>query len=185
MQGKEIKINRKKLLKFSFSNDEGGKYLKYLGLNNLAIGEFIYKNFGRGEKIKIKEEVEEKLTGAQIDNNNLITTLDGIFIWEKEKRFYIYSTSISNKKITLLLRTTKEIEENLKDTIEEYIEGLIDELIEKIQQIEITKHALRSAVAAIMARNMSHYGSHIEPGLQHRMATFEKEILNGVEVKNE
>ena len=179
----EIKINEEKLL--AFSNDKGEKYLKYLGLNNLAIGEFIYKNFGRGEKIKIKEEVEEKLTGAQIDNNNLITTLDGIFIWEKEKRFYIYSTSISNKKITLLLRTTKEIEENLKDTIEEYIEGLIDELIEKIQQIEITKHALRSAVAAIMARNMSHYGSHIEPGLQHRMATFEKEILNGVEVKNE
>jgi hypothetical protein len=57
------------------------------------------------------------------------------------------------------LRTTKEIEENLKNTIEEYIEGLIDELIEKIQQIEITKHALRSAVAAIMARNMSHQQS--------------------------
>jgi hypothetical protein len=156
----EIKINEEKLL--AFSNDKGEKYLKYLGLNNLAIGEFIYKNFGRGEKIKIKEKEEEKLIGAQIDNNNLINKLEKIFIGEKEKDFYIYSTSISNKKITLLLRTTKEIEENLKNTIEEYIEGLIDELIEKIQQIEITKHALRSAVAAIMSRNMSHnIGSHV------------------------
>jgi hypothetical protein len=40
----------------------------------------------------------------------------------------------------------------------------------------IRRYALRSAVAAIMARNMSHYGSHIEPGLQHRMSTFEELI---------
>jgi hypothetical protein len=40
-------------------------------------------------------------------------------------------------------------------------------------------HALRSAVAAIMARNMSHiHGSHIEPGLQHKMQTFDSEIVN-------
>lgn len=44
---------------------------------------------------------------------------------------------------------------------------------------ESIEHALRSAVAAIMARNMSHiHGSHIEPGLQHRMNTFEEQIVN-------
>jgi hypothetical protein len=36
-----------------------------------------------------------------------------------------------------------------------------------------------------MARNMSHYGSHIEPGLQHRMSTFEEEILKKVGVEDE
>jgi methylase of polypeptide subunit release factors len=46
-------------------------------------------------------------------------------------------------------------------------------------------HALHSAVATIMARNMSHYDSHIEPGLQHRMSTFEEEILKKVGVKDE
>jgi hypothetical protein len=45
----------------------------------------------------------------------------------------------------------------------------------------LRRHALRSAVAAIMARNMSHiHGSHIEPGLQHRMFTFEKLIRDRV-----
>jgi oxygen-independent coproporphyrinogen-3 oxidase len=50
----------------------------------------------------------------------------------------------------------------------------------EIKHDESLSHALRSAVAAIMARNMSHYGSHIEPGLQHRMSTFEEEILKKV-----
>ncbi len=45
------------------------------------------------------------------------------------------------------------------------------QLLEKNERI----HALRSAVAAIMARNMSHiHGSHIEPGLQHKICTFEE-----------
>jgi len=46
-------------------------------------------------------------------------------------------------------------------------------------------HALHSAVATIMSRNMSHYGSHIEPGLQHKMSTFEEEILKKVGVEDE
>jgi len=42
-----------------------------------------------------------------------------------------------------------------------------------------SSHALRSAVASIMSRNMSHiHGSHIEPGLQHKISTFGDEIIN-------
>lgn len=42
---------------------------------------------------------------------------------------------------------------------------------------ELRKHARRSAVAAIMARNLSHYDSHIETGIQNRLDTFCEEII--------
>lgn len=52
----------------------------------------------------------------------------------------------------------------------------IENYAEKVRH-EIKKHATRSAVAAIMARNMSHiHGSHIEPGLQEKVHTL-REIL--------
>jgi hypothetical protein len=71
------------------------------------------------------------------------------------------------------------------DYISWYINSFLllsqNSIIQKAYQYNlIIIHALRSAVAAIMARNMSHYGSHIEPGLQHRMSTFEEEILKKV-----
>jgi len=51
-----------------------------------------------------------------------------------------------------------------------------EEETEKIEDMK--QHVIHYAIVAIMLRNMSHYGSHIESGLQHRMVTFEEEILN-------
>lgn len=48
------------------------------------------------------------------------------------------------------------------------------------------RHGLSAAVAAIMARNMSHiHGSHIEPGLQNSMETFEKIISQRLGFEND
>lgn len=51
----------------------------------------------------------------------------------------------------------------------------------RLTRQEMIRHGTKAAVAAIMARNMSHiHGSHIEPGLQNNMKTFEKVMCDRI-----
>ena len=84
--------------------------------------------------------------------------------------------------------TEDKIEDELEDIFMKNVWsrfGALDALYASYYNVrsELLSQGLRSAVAAIMARNMSHYGSHIEPGLQHGLSTFENEILKQVNSK--
>lgn len=82
-----------------------------------------------------------------------------------------------------LLIFEKNTNENSVNQVILYLKGALQYLAGYLMHQVSMIYALRSAVAAIMARNMSHiHGSHIEPGLQHKMDTFKKEIKKRLEV---
>jgi hypothetical protein len=83
----------------------------------------------------------------------------------------------------------KKISENTRDCINNIVDSILplwsgrDGIVYsyRILQEQIEKHAVKSAVSAIMARNLSHiHGSHIEPGVQNKMDTLRNGILKGM-----
>lgn len=80
---------------------------------------------------------------------------------------------------------------SIKNDLLPFFVDRISQEINAYENYNINKHALKSAISSIMARNLSHiHGSHIEPGIQNRMNDFEKllgeriekmykEIING------
>ncbi|RKX44334.1 MAG: hypothetical protein DRP27_06725 [Thermotogae bacterium] len=56
--------------------------------------------------------------------------------------------------------------------------GALSDVISGMAEDVVLSHAFRSAVAAIMSRNMSHiHGSHIEPGLQTKLHTLREMLI--------
>ena len=94
--------------------------------------------------------------------------------------YYITSPLKPQAKVAGILLVTEKKLNNILINFLRLILGRIISYYEfavSLYQIEL--HALRSAVASIMSRNMSHiHGSHIEPGLQHKISTFGDEIIN-------
>lgn len=73
--------------------------------------------------------------------------------------------------------TKKELIKIKNDLLPFFIDRISQE-INAFENYNINKHALKSAISSIMARNLSHiHGSHIEPGLQNRMKDF-KNLLS-------
>jgi len=57
----------------------------------------------------------------------------------------------------------------------------ISKEINAFEKYNIQKHALKSAISSIMARNLSHiHGSHIEPGIQNNMDKFKGLLSNRI-----
>lgn len=72
--------------------------------------------------------------------------------------------------------TKKDLIE-IKDELLSFFIDRISKEINAFENYNIQRHALKSAISSIMARNLSHiHGSHIEPGIQNNMDKF-KEIL--------
>lgn len=70
----------------------------------------------------------------------------------------------------------------IKNDLLPFFVDRISQEINAYENYNINKHALKSAISSIMARNLSHiHGSHIEPGIQNRMDDFKKLLEERIE----
>jgi hypothetical protein len=93
--------------------------------------------------------------------------------WKPFKTYYL---TVYYERSFVLDSLVVCLDRPIATRVADYIKASLQYLAGYLMYHVAMRHALRSAVAAIMARNMAHYGSHIEPGLQHRMFTFEELI---------
>lgn len=71
----------------------------------------------------------------------------------------------------------------IKNALLPFFVDRISQEINAYENYNINKHALKSAISSIMARNLSHiHGSHTEPGIQNRMNDFEKLLKERLEI---
>ena len=118
------------------------------------------------KKLALAKEIEGKLKKIESADNigikefiNILVTFlgDGEFIY-----FLGIKTGLKSEIGGVILSTTEELSENDLDKIYSVLSAIYMPLIEKEFFDSIKKHALRSAMSAIMARNMSHnIGSHV------------------------
>lgn len=131
-------------------------------------------NFKFSKYLKITGDfIKEKLFANNHEQENLFGLIFPCVRSNKDKKqlygvTFIYTNhDLENNKLVYLARGLDIL---FAKIIHEYSENALE---------RARTYALKSAVAAIMARNMSHiHGSHIEPGLQHRMESFEKVLLD-------
>jgi len=163
-------------VKMALDNDQEVQWIpRFVRLNNKLLRELVWNSW-------YKDRTYRKLPdeARRISDNRLTADLSPR--WQHYQDVYAVPIALKDGKAFRLVLLNVRFGNG--GTAAE--QATVDKFIEKISAVldlrrSERSHALRSAVAAIMARNMSHiHGSHIEPGLQHRMFTFEKLIRDRV-----
>ena len=139
----------------------------------------------------IEKNLDSFLKATELDYQEKKTRMDYNFVKKyyknlaleinKNQPLYIYHVPFFENYgvggIELALNkvlTKKELIKIKNDLLPFFIDRISQE-INAFENYNINKHALKSAISSIMARNLSHiHGSHIEPGLQNRMGDFKK-----------
>ena len=151
-----------------------------LVLNRRKAGELYWRTAGQW-RIRLEEQTKQRTgetTSGTASESGLLgpRTLEPNYLFHKE--LFTDGGGPVKTAVGILLREERNRFSTAHlEMLKAYIDGTHGQLLAKLGHLEARRHALRSAVAAIMARNLSHiHGSHIEPGLQHKMATFRAEF---------
>ncbi|MCD6101149.1 MAG: hypothetical protein J7K33_11285 [Candidatus Marinimicrobia bacterium] len=126
----------------------------------------------------VLQEAEQVFTDPNKKGCEALTFFSLLHLWGWENLYFFPIVSYERTIGGMSVSRSQELEPSEEVYLDNLVKSIFVPLVTLEREEQIRRSVLKSAVAAIMARNMSHiHGSHIEPGLQHKMLSFEREII--------